>query len=206
MIRSSRILTFVIGTATVSMLIIWMYDKLIILWAKSLGMGVEAFGLIPGMIAAGSILGTFLVAPLHRRFRNPLVLMSTSIFPVGILMIVIGMGGLKWFALPFPLWLAVWFAGGIVAPLFHVPYATLLQSESPREMVGRVVAAANALQNATMLFSPMLGAVLAGRIGVGGVFLLAGIVYWLFALFCMWYVRRVLLGTEKSLQQSKPAS
>jgi hypothetical protein len=44
MIRSSRILTFVIGTATVSMLIIWMYDKLIILWAKSLGMGVEASG------------------------------------------------------------------------------------------------------------------------------------------------------------------
>lgn len=52
---------------------------------------------------------------------------------------------------------------GIVAPLFHVPYATLLQSESPREMVGRVVAAANALQDATMLFSPMLGAALAGR-------------------------------------------
>jgi hypothetical protein len=113
---------------------------------------------------------------------------------------------LEWFSAPFPLWLAVWFVLGALSPLINVPYATLLQSESPGEMVGRIVAAANAVQNSTMLFSPMLGAALAGRIGVGGVFFLAGIVFWVFSLFCLWYVRRVPLGSEKPLQQSEPAS
>ncbi|MFC4077982.1 MFS transporter [Salinithrix halophila] len=76
-IQSNRILVFTIGSMTFSMFLIWFFDKLIVLWAKKLGMGIDDFGTLLSVIAVGSILGTFLVTPLRRRFENPLAMIAT---------------------------------------------------------------------------------------------------------------------------------
>ncbi|OYD07119.1 hypothetical protein [Paludifilum halophilum] len=77
---------------------------------------------------------------------------------------------------PLSVWWFLWFGVGLIGPLLAIPYITLLQAESPSNMVARFTAVAHALQNSAMLVSPMVGAgaFLAHEIGVEGVFIIAG--------------------------------
>ena len=64
----------------------------------------------------------------------------------GILILTIGLGAKGIFELPKLGWMAGAFLLGVLASAEGVPYGYVLQSETPKEMMGRVSAAAMSLQ------------------------------------------------------------
>jgi len=93
----------------------------------------------------------------------------------GILILIIGIGVLGIFELPKLLWMAGAFLLGLLASAEGVPYGYVLQSETPKNIMGRVSSAAASLQTFSMLVAPAAGALLAKSIGVSGVLIGAGI-------------------------------
>ncbi|GGE08843.1 hypothetical protein GCM10011571_07680 [Marinithermofilum abyssi] len=158
-IRSNRILAFNIGSMTFSMFIISLYDKLIVLWTKNLGIGIDGFGTILSAVAVGSIVGTFLVTPFSRLFENPLMMSAAAGLLGGGIWLLIGIGGWRWVTAPFFVWVVVWFWVGIMSLFSSITYTTLIQSETPPEMIGRIIAVTHGFQNTALLISPLLGAV-----------------------------------------------
>jgi MFS family permease len=196
-IRSNRILVFTIGSMTFSMVIISLYDKLIVLWAKNLGIGVDGFGTILSAVAVGSIVGTFLITPISRLFENPLMMSAAAGLLGGGVWLLIGIGGWGWFTAPFFVWVVVWFWVGIISLFSSITYTTLIQSETPPEMIGRIIAVTHGFQNTALLISPLIGAVLAKWIGIGGVFFFAGVSFILFCSLSPWLIKRYKLEPTK---------
>ncbi|MFC4077983.1 hypothetical protein [Salinithrix halophila] len=112
-------------------------------------------------------------------------------------MLFIGIGGWRWFVAPFFVWMFVWFLVGAISPLSAVTYTTLIHSETPQEMTGRIIAVTHGLQNSALLISPLLGVIIAKWIGIGGVFFLAGVCFILFSAMTPWLVKRYKLEPKK---------
>ncbi|GLB60400.1 hypothetical protein [Cytobacillus sp. NCCP-133] len=100
--------------------------------------------------------------------------MASSSVISGTLILSVGLGGFGILDLP-PL---VWIIGasllGLLGAGESVPYGYVLQSETPKHMMGRVSAAAMSLQTFSMLIAPAAGAMLAKGLGVHSVMIGAG--------------------------------
>lgn len=172
-IGNTPLLKLSIIIAAVAFFIIFLYDGLFIFIAKLIGFKEGNFGLLISAVGIGSVLGSILLGQWTTWNRKPVHLMaSTSIFS-GILIIAVGLGGLG--ILDFsPL---IWIIGAGLLGLFaageSVPYGYVLQSETPKHMIGRV-SAAMSIQTFSMLIAPIAGAMLAKFLGVSYVMLGAG--------------------------------
>ncbi|SDX22169.1 Predicted arabinose efflux permease, MFS family [Marininema mesophilum] len=203
-IFSNRVLLFSVSMMTMAMYILWMYDRLIILWAKELDLSVGDYGVLLAAIALGGVIGAFLVSPLSKIFSNPLNMMTIAGMVGGGALLVIGIGGLAWFTAPFLVWWLVWFGIGLLGPFTAIPYATLLQAESPSNTIGRTVATVNALQNSAMLASPFVGAYLAVKIGIGSVFVIAGVTFFTVCAIGTWLVKSLnLIPVTMRIEEDK---
>ena len=92
----------------------------------------------------------------------------------GSLIILMGLGSMNVITLPHIGWLVGAFLLGFLGSGESVPYGFILQSETPKEMMGRVSAVATSLQTFSMLIAPTVGALLAKSIGVSAVLAGAG--------------------------------
>ncbi|GAM13557.1 MFS transporter [Mesobacillus selenatarsenatis] len=174
-IFSSRILKAAIILSSIAFFIIFLYDGLFIFVAQDLGFDQSEFGLLVSSVGFGSVVGALFLGRWTDWKHKPIHLMASASVISGLLILGIGTGVMGLFELPKMLWMAGAFLLGILASAEGVPYGYVLQSETPRKMMGRVSAAAMSLQTFSMLVAPAAGALLAKWIGVSGVLMGAGI-------------------------------
>ncbi|CAM4012746.1 MFS transporter [Mesobacillus thioparans] len=174
-IFSARILKAAIILSSIAFFIIFLYDGLFVFVAQNLGFGEEEFGLLVSSVGFGSVVGALLLGRFTSWKTKPIHLMASASVMSGILILFIGLGVYGLFELPKFLWLAGAFLLGIMASAEAVPYGYVLQSETPKNIMGRVSSAAASLQTFSMLVAPAAGAMLAKWIGVSGVLTGAGI-------------------------------
>ncbi|MFD5851175.1 MFS transporter [Cytobacillus oceanisediminis] len=155
--------------------IIFLYDGLFIFIAKQIGFNEGNFGLLISAVGAGSVAGSLLLGHWTGWNRKPVHLMSSSAILSGTFIVAVGLGGLGLLNFP-PL---VWIIGACLLGLLgageSVPYGYVLQSETPKQMMGRVSAAAMSLQTFSMLIAPAAGALLAKQLGTSFVMIGAGL-------------------------------
>lgn len=174
-IFSAGILKAAIILSSIAFFIIFLYDGLFIFVAQDLGFDQGEFGLLVSSVGFGSVVGALLLGRWTDWKHKPIHLMASASIISGLLIFVIGTGVMGLFELPKMLWMSGAFLLGILASAEGVPYGYVLQSETPKQMMGRVSAAAMSLQTFSMLVAPAAGALLAKWVGVSGVLVGAGI-------------------------------
>ncbi|RDI96527.1 MFS transporter [Meiothermus sp. QL-1] len=135
---------------------------------KALGVGVQGFGLLEALTAAGALLGLFGVAPLIRRFsRESLFLAALGLF--GLFLASLGL-------FPHPLWAGVaMLMFGLLNTLFIVPARSIIQLAAPPGLRGRVMAGFSATMQSAVLMGTLLAGLLEPRLGVLAVLYWSGV-------------------------------
>lgn len=174
-IFSTRILKAAIILSSIAFFIIFLYDGLFVFIAQELRFAEDEFGFLVSSVGFGSVIGALLLGRWTDWKRKPIHLMASASVLSGLLILFIGTGVMGLFQLPKFLWIALAFALGILASAEGVPYGYVLQSETPKKLMGRVSSAATSLQTFSMLVAPATGALLAKLVGVSSVLIGAGI-------------------------------
>jgi DHA3 family macrolide efflux protein-like MFS transporter len=184
-VHHAAILFFVLAMAA-GLFVIGCFGPLISIYVRdTLHASARAFGFVSGMVGLGMLLGTQIVRKLALRFSDTGLVLSGL---VGIGGGVLLLGAVPHIAAALAATFTIGFAFGAIL----VPAQTLIQRETPRDMLGRVGST-----NASVIFlGQILGLVLSGalaeRLGVRLVFILcAGLSVALAA------GGRVFLGTRK---------
>lgn len=167
-----RPLAIAVAAATAEMLIVESNDSLTVLAFKGLGMGEALVGLAIGASGLGNVAGALALGQWGRRVPA-LGLMGGGKVLVGVVELGIG-GALVAGLAGGGAWVPLIVVNGIGFAAIWVAYGYILQRETPPDLLGRVSAAATALQTAAGLAGPPLGAYLARRLGVGPVYLITG--------------------------------
>ncbi|RST60699.1 MFS transporter [Siminovitchia terrae] len=168
LLKSSVILS------SIAFFIIFLYDGLFVFIAQNLGFTEGNFGLLISALGLGSVSGSLLMGNWTHWKRKPLHLMSSAFLFSGSLIITIGLGSIGIVNLPQVGWVIGAFFLGFMSSGESAPYGFVLQSETPKHMMGRVSAVATSLQTFSMLIAPAAGSLLAKWIGVSIVLIGAG--------------------------------
>src|SRR5579872_4279076 len=171
-IRRSPVLTVAVGAQMVEMLIVESNDSFSVLAFKGLGMGEALVGLAIGCSGLGNVAGALTLGQWGHQHR-PLRLMGAGMALVGSIEAALG-GALALDIQSSANWFPALVLGGMGFAAIWVPYSTLIQRETPPELLGRVYSTASALYTAIGLAGLPLGAVLVARIGLGPLFALTG--------------------------------
>ncbi|WP_102271630.1 MFS transporter [Cytobacillus massiliigabonensis] len=189
-IAQTRLLKISIILSSVAFFIIFLYDGLFVFIAQDLGFSEGTFGLLISGVGLGSVAGSVLLGYWTNWKKKPIHLMSgTSVFS-GTLIIAIGFGSMGILDLPLFLWVAGAFLLGLLGSGEAVPYGYVLQSETPKQMMGRVSAAAMSIQTFSMLIAPAAGALLAKLASVAAVMIGAGTATCLFGSIVLLFLLR----------------
>ncbi|WP_281412988.1 MFS transporter [Rhizobium sp. BK312] len=187
----------VLATAIVAMVLgyflIFLYDGLIALLVKEIGLSSALLGASVASAGAGGVIGALLLGQFFGR-RDPFQLMIGSGLVGGLLIAVmghVGRGDIDMSAVSF---CALLFATGLASAGFFVPYRVVLQRETPLELLGRVVAVGEGLRAVAMMTAPPLGAALAEMAGISAPYLISG--YATAFLACSLLIVRRCMGTR----------
>lgn len=175
-IRKSFILSTAILTTAIAFFVIFLYDGLFIILAKTLNFDAASFGLLIGFIGAGSVAGSLVAGQWTKWQRKPLTFMTAMIAISGAVIVLIGLGGMGVIAASQAVWLGTSFILGIGTAMATIPYGFILQSETPSALMGRVSSAAQSFQTLAMLIAPLIGAALSKWLGVGMVMMISGVI------------------------------
>lgn len=197
-IFSIRILFVVIGFNAAAFFVIFLFNSLGPLLAKTIGLNETVFGFLISAVGLGSIVGSLLIGQMGKKV-NHLLLICFAAMVTGSLIIVLSFGGFGFLPNVPILWLSIWFLIGIGVSAFSVSYGYILQSRTPSNYLGRVSSTWEAMINVSMVVAPLVGTVLTKVIGVGGVFLIAGILMILLGIV-------VVLSKSKILGLTQPLS
>jgi MFS family permease len=165
--------TAVIGMAA-TVFLVFTFDTLTPLALSGMGFKSELLGEWLAMVGVGAVIGTFLVGQWGDKVK-PLRLMGISQALAGLCVAAIGLAvdythhPSVWAILPIPL------AVGFAASGLLVAYPVILQTSTPVELMGRVIAFAGILPTVLQLAAPAIGAALADAFHVGPVFTVAGL-------------------------------
>lgn len=184
-IFSTRILKAAIILSSIAFFIIFLYDGLFVFIAQKLGFGKEDFGWLISSVGFGSVVGALLLGKWTNWKLRPIQLMAGASLFSGVFILLIGLGAKGVFELPKIGWMACAFLLGVLGSAQGVPYGYVLQSETPKQMMGRVSASAMSLQTFSMLVAPAAGALLAKLIGVPVVLIGAGIATFFLGAFAL---------------------
>ncbi|WP_285768435.1 MFS transporter [Peribacillus sp. SI8-4] len=168
LLKSSVILS------SVAFFIIFLYDGLFVFIAQNLGFTKGNFGLLISAVGLGSVAGSLLIGFWTNWRRKPIHIMSGSFLVSGALIIFMALGSMEIIQLPRSAWVIGAFFLGFMGSGESVPYGYILQTETPKQLMGRVSAASTSLQTLSMLIAPALGSLLAKWIGISFVLLGAG--------------------------------
>ncbi|WP_459503730.1 MFS transporter [Bacillus sp. C1] len=168
LLKSSVILS------SVAFFIIFLYDGLLIFIAQNLGFTEGDFGLLISAVGLGSVVGSLLMGNWTHWKRKPIHVMASAFLFSGSLIIIMGLGSIGIVNLPQLGWVIGAFFLGFIGSGQAAPYGFILQSETPKQMMGRVSAAATSLQTFSMLIAPATGSLLAKWLGVSIVLIGAG--------------------------------
>ncbi|WP_342601042.1 MFS transporter [Psychrobacillus sp. FSL H8-0483] len=197
-IFSIRILFVMIGFNAAAFFVIFLFNSLGPLLAKTVGLNETVFGFLISAVGLGSIVGSLLIGQWGKNV-NHLLLICFAAMVTGSLIIVLSFGGFGILPNVPILWISIWFLIGIGVSSFSVTYGYILQSRTPSNYLGRVSSTGEAMINVSMVVAPLVGTVLTKFIGVGGVFLIAGILMILLGIV-------VVLSKSKILGLTQPLS
>ncbi|WP_394189202.1 MFS transporter [Paenisporosarcina quisquiliarum] len=194
-ILSNRILLISIGLVSLLLFFVFLYDGLLVLLSQSLGLSEATYGFLISAVGFGSVAGSLVFGQWNQWKENPIRLMVATTIISGVLILLFGLGGTGFLQIGVLMWIMIAFFIGVSGSAAMVPYGYILQIQTPESLMGRVSASANAFQNGSMLVAPALGAILAKWVGVGMVFLLAGIAILLAGIITSFFVPRVFNKT-----------
>jgi MFS family permease len=111
----------------------------------ALKIGVQGFGVLEALMAAGAILGAIITPSLISRLSREIVfLLGLGTF--GLFLASLGL-------FPFPLWAGVaMVAMGLLNTMFIVPARSIIQTTAPTELRGRIMAAFGSTMQSAVLF------------------------------------------------------
>lgn len=178
--------------SSIAFFIIFLYDGLFVFIAQHLGFTKENFGLLISSVGLGSVVGSLLLGQWTKWKQKPIHLMSIASVFSGGLIISVGLGSMGVISLPQFFWLAGAFLLGLLGSGEAIPYGYVLQSETPKEMMGRVSSTAMSLQTFSMLIAPATGAFLAKLIGVPNVMIISGTATSLLGFFVLLFIVKKL--------------
>ena len=203
-ISQTPLLKISVVLSSVAFFIIFLYDGLFIFVAQKLGFSEGDFGVLISAVGLGSVVGSLLMGNWTQWKRKPIHFMAGAAVFSGSLIIMMGLGSMSVINLPHVGWLIGAFLLGLLGSGESVPYGFILQSETPKEMMGRVSAVATSVQTFSMLIAPTAGALLAKWLGVSAVLAGAGSATCLFGIVILLFiVKRMNLqkgDEEKRLQ------
>ncbi len=162
----------IFGMAAATFLLV-AFDTLSPLAFLQLGATKAEFGVAIAAVGLGGVLGAILVGR-YGGDANPFVLMGASELIVGGLVALVGYGLLAKLGLPPLTWAPVLLVVGLAAAGVLIAAPTIIQLETPPEMMGRVSASAGAVPTVFQVFAPIVGAAVASWRSVGFVFAVAG--------------------------------
>ena len=156
--------------------LIFLYDGLIVLWVKDTGMAEDDFGLLIGAVGGGSVLGALAAGRYTGWREQPLARMAAVGMLSGLLIAVTGLGSFGLLPPVLAVWMPLFGLIGFLGAQSTVPFSYVLQTETTEAVIGPVSAFASAMQTASMLVAPFLGALAAEQWNTGGVFIVVGAV------------------------------
>ncbi|MFB9326726.1 MFS transporter [Paenibacillus aurantiacus] len=156
--------------------LVFLYDGLFPLLTKEAGMDESRLGLLVGAVGAGSVVGALVAGQWSGWQRRPLAYMAGASLASGTLIVSVGLAAAEIIDVPLAVWLLAFAGLGFTGAQSAVPFGYVLQSETDEATVGPVSALAGALQTSSMLVAPVIGAALAGWLGIGGVLIAIGAV------------------------------
>lgn len=146
------------------------YDPLLALFIKSQGLPASAFGMLVSGTAAGAVCGALAFPRLYRWYGIRLAPPGLAV--VGLTVLIPGV--LAGSGMPEMLWLGLWMVNGCAYCLACLSQVVAIQQQCPRHCLGSVSATARSVQLVALVLAPLLGGVLARKIGIPLVFALSG--------------------------------
>lgn len=204
-VKGSRMLAVSIALMSVGMFIVFLYEGLLVLWTKELALGEGAYGYLMSTMGLSGILGVVVVGQWNKWQKKPLHLLCGAGLIIGLLNAVIGLGGLGLVSGSLAMWIGFFFLFGFVGAVATIPSGYILQAETPSHLIGRVSSVSISIENGAMLIAPSIGAALAKFVGIGGVFLLAGVVMTVLAALVLLVIRRLVPADRQPLSSEQPA-
>jgi MFS family permease len=169
--RRALVLCIVGFGATIFLL--FCFDSLSVLAFQELGVSKALFGLAIAGIGAGGVLGTIAVGR-YGGDVNPFILLGGGTAIVGGCVLLLGVALLGDLGAPPWIWTPVLMVVGIASAGILVASPTIIQKETPPELMGRVSASATAIPTGLQMFAPIAGAAVAEWQSVGFLFAVAG--------------------------------
>lgn len=189
-IRNRPLLATAMAAMAIGFMVTFLYDGLIALLVKEIGYSSSMFGTAIAALGAGGVLGALLLGQFGER-RDPLLLMAAGGLVGGLLIALVGHLGNADISMSPLVFIATLFATGIASAGLFVPYRTVLQRETPTNLLGRVTAIGEAAIAIATLVGPPVGAMLANMAGISAPFLLGGYLMALLAVALVVLKRRV---------------
>jgi MFS family permease len=179
-------MSFVVMAMAAGMFVIGCFGPLIAIYVReSLHAGSGVFGIVSAMVGLGMMLGMPVVRRLSGRLAN------TTLVLAGLA--GVGLGALLLGALPWaPMSMLACFTLGFTFAGVIVPAQTLMQSETPAALMGRISSTTMSVVLFAQLVGLVLSAVLADLFGVRAVFFLCAILAWILTA-----AGKLLLRTER---------
>lgn len=202
-IRSRRMLYVSIVLASIYMFITFFYEGQISQWVNALGEDVTAYGMIVSAIGFGTVVGSLIIGQWTSWKHNPLQFMTLTGILSGFFLIVLGLGGRGDIQLPLYAWWLICFSWGMTASSTFIPYSYVIQTETPKELMGRVSSVSGALMSFNMMIAPLIGSSLMHTLGVGTVFGLAGALLVIFTSSALIFIRKTRVLPTAVLQETK---
>jgi MFS family permease len=172
-IVSRRALVICIVSFAATIFLLFSFDTLAPLAFQELGVSKALFGLTVAGIGLGGVVGTILVGR-YGADVNPFALMGAGVSIVGCMVALVGAGLVTSIDAAPWIWTPVLVVVGIASAGILVAAPTIIQRETPPELMGRVSTSASSIPTGLQMFAPIAGAALAEWQSVGFVFTLAG--------------------------------
>jgi predicted MFS family arabinose efflux permease len=172
-IAGRRALVLCIAGFGATIFLLFCFDTLSPLAFQQLGVSKALFGLAVAGIGAGGVLGTIAVGR-YGGDLNPFALLGGGTAIVGCCVALVGLALVADLGAPPWLWTPVLMVVGIASAGILVASPTIIQRETPPELMGRVSTSASSIPTGLQMFAPIAGAALAEWQSVGFVFATAG--------------------------------
>jgi MFS family permease len=172
-IAARRALVLCIAGFGSTIFLLFCFDTLSPLAFQQLGVSKALFGLAIAGIGAGGVLGTIAVGRYGGEV-NPFILLGGGTLVVGCCVALVGGALVTELHAPQWIWTPLLMVVGVASAGILVASPTIIQKETPPELMGRVSTCASSLPTGLQMFAPIAGAALAEWQSVGFVFTAAG--------------------------------
>ncbi|MFJ4828968.1 MFS transporter [Streptomyces sp. NPDC088747] len=169
----SRLLRSLLFVMCSLMFVVFLYDSMAALIVPALGMGTSYIGYMVSAVGLGGVVGSLLMGRFAARL-HPFLTMAVSVLVIGCIIVGIGFAIVREVRIDSAVWLCVIFLLGIASAGILVTFPSVVHSETPVELTGRVWALMNSAPAVLNVLAPALAAALVVWVGLGSLLLLAG--------------------------------